>query len=57
MLERIADYLGYDIEFVKRKPSRKGGQWLRAVCTGEGIIGSNASIKRGKELAEILKLG
>jgi transcriptional regulator with XRE-family HTH domain len=24
-LERIADYLGYDIEFVKRKHSRKGG--------------------------------
>ena len=25
-LEQIADYLGYDIEFVKRKRSRKGGQ-------------------------------
>jgi transcriptional regulator with XRE-family HTH domain len=24
-LEQIADYLGYDIEFVKRKRSRKGG--------------------------------
>ena len=24
-LEQIADYLGYDIEFVKRKHSRKGG--------------------------------
>ncbi|NIN01153.1 MAG: helix-turn-helix domain-containing protein [candidate division Zixibacteria bacterium] len=24
-LERIADYLGYDIEFVKRKHSRRGG--------------------------------
>ncbi len=23
-LERIADYLGYDIQFVKRSPSRKG---------------------------------
>jgi transcriptional regulator with XRE-family HTH domain len=23
-LTAIADYLGYDIEFVKRKPSRKG---------------------------------
>ena len=26
MLEQIADYLGYDIEFVKRKHSRKGGK-------------------------------
>jgi transcriptional regulator with XRE-family HTH domain len=25
-LEQIADYLGYDIEFVKRKHSRKGGK-------------------------------
>ena len=25
-LEQIADYLGYDIEFVKRSHSRKGGQ-------------------------------
>jgi len=25
-LERIAEYLGYDILFVKRKPSRKGGK-------------------------------
>jgi transcriptional regulator with XRE-family HTH domain len=24
-LEQIADYLGYDIQFVKRKRSRKGG--------------------------------
>jgi transcriptional regulator with XRE-family HTH domain len=24
-LEQIVDYLGYDIEFVKRKRSRKGG--------------------------------
>ena len=24
-LEKIADYLGYEIEFVKRKHSRKGG--------------------------------
>ena len=25
-LEQIADYLGYDIDFVKRKRSRKGGE-------------------------------
>lgn len=25
-LEMIADYLGYDIELVKRKQSRKGGE-------------------------------
>ena len=25
-LELIADYIGYDLQLVKRKPSRKGGQ-------------------------------
>ncbi len=25
-LEQIADYLGYDIQFVKPNPSRKGGK-------------------------------
>jgi len=26
MLDKIADYLGYDIELVKRKQSQKGGE-------------------------------
>lgn len=25
-VEKVADYLGYDIQFVKRRPSRKGGK-------------------------------
>jgi len=35
-LERIADYLGYDLQLVKRERSRKGEEHQWDAFTGEG---------------------
>jgi len=41
-IEQIADYLGYDVEFVKRRNSRKGGK----------LIGNNLQATRIKKVLD-----